>query len=522
MKNIDKWTVISSKGYANEVKEIDFYFVLTLHVVCGIATNEHLKSEIDSLYNENLTSAILAYQKSPLYNHPFFRSFVATDEKKIIKVASLYAMYEIEQNGREFFLRMLNKGYKRIVDYVERTTVLNMNSFTDFLKNRSVDHLADTHMYIQIGIGLYIGGEQWVNNKDQLAVEMIKGLVSNVQDVINGDIVFSKRNENELAALRKFNTVFHVKIARTENADALIDKIESFHGSQIRDKNIDSFYDKLYKQSFSRYQKPLSLMLRLHGLNDTNFYADTSLSREEFIDIYTSFQIVLEKERVKEDDFEFFSVACFLLIVLVKQYNNLRHEYIDKEYEENFALVQENNALKTKNDELRNADQIYRDRIAELEAKLEQQNGYIQSLEKKVKEQESSIQEDALLRQEVLALREYVFREENEVDLSEDITQETKIDHLKIAVVGGHQRWHARIKQEYPQIRTVSPDEKTIDLSFLNNMDIVCFETSYSNHTIYKKALSVLEGNKVSIQYANGSVNPNTLAYQLSKVKLPV
>lgn len=523
MNDITKWTIVGQYKSPKEIEHIDFYFVLTLHVICGIGTHKQLKDEIESIYNENLSSAITAYRESPLFNHPFFHSFVATDEKMIIKVASNYAMYEKEQKGREFLLRMIHKGYKRIEDYMSRINLINMDHLTSFLKERSPEYLPDSHMFTQIAIALYIGGQKSVNHKGEFTIEMIKELSRSVCHVINGDSVFVDRSKNEFEALRKFQSIFNVKIDRTQNADALIEKIEHFHGIQLR-KRPDvqrDFHNHLYKQSFSRYQKPLSLMMRLQGLNDTHFYANTTMSREEFTDIYTSFQDALQKERVKEEEFELFTVACFLLIVLIKQYKHLRHDYIDKEYEDTFAIVQENNKLKAKNDELRNADQIYRDRISELEAKLEKQDEYIASLERKVKEQEGSVKEDELLRQEVLALREYVFSEENEVDLTEDITQDIKIDHLKVAVVGGHQRWHTRIKQEYPQIRTVSPDEKTIDLSFLNNMDIVCFETSYSNHSLYHKAMNVLGGSDVSIHYINGSVNPNTLAYQIGKVKLP-
>lgn len=86
--------------------------------------------------------------------------------------------------------------------------------------------------------------------------------------------------------------------------------------------------------------------------------------------------------------------------------------------------------------------------------------------------------------------------------------------------MGGHQRWHSKIKQAYPSIRTITPDEVNLDFSFLANKDIVCFETTYSNHSIYHKALSELNETDVTLHYFNGQRNVYQLAKELHNIKI--
>lgn len=523
MDNEIKW-IVQAKNEENEIRDIDFAFVLKIHTIFAIGIHGQLKEEIDTLYNERIEDALVAYRNSPLYNHPSFRSFVATDEKMIIKVAALYSMYELKQEGRSFLLKMVNKGYKRIVDYVRRNPIINMDHLSSFLKERSSDYLPDMHLFIQTGVAMYIAGANCISPKESFAIEIVKELCGNVSKYINTDNVFeSERSKNELSALRKFQELTQVKFARSENMDALIARIEEHHSKEaknkVRAKITNDTFQWVYRQTFVRYQKPLSSIMRIYGLNDFNFYSKTKITREEYTDIYTLFLDSIQKERVKEEDFEVILVASFLLVVLVKQYKELRNAYIEEEGESIFKIVDELNRLKNRNEQLKTAEQVHKTKSSELESKVKDQEEYIKNLERQLREKEHAITSDESLRKEVIALREHVFSEENEFTIADDTVEKPNIEHLKVAIVGGHPRWHAKIKAEYPHIRTILPDEKTIDFSFLSNMDIVCFETSYSNHVLYKKAISALNNTDVSFQYINGSISPEDLAHRLQQVK---
>jgi len=136
-----KWIIKVSDHKKGKSIEIDMDIVLLIYVTIAIATHEELHNEINTLYEEHKWNAALAYQTSPYFNHPSFRSFVATDEKRIIKTAFLFALYEKEGTGKDFAMKFLRNGYKRIYDYIERNPKLNTLNFIDYIQNRHFEYL---------------------------------------------------------------------------------------------------------------------------------------------------------------------------------------------------------------------------------------------------------------------------------------------------------------------------------------------------------------------------------------------
>lgn len=190
---------------------------------------------------------------------------------------------------------------------------------------------------ILFGISLFIAGKDWVDTNDVLAIERVEILVEMIIKFTDKDEFFSEeRKENELPALKAFQSLTQVKLGQKENLDELIGKIEKHIYSTINvtlkkgfNQNLFEKYDaEFLRQPFNRYIRPLSAILRINGLNDLSFYAKTVITRDEFIDAYLIFRNAVEKERLVEDDYESFIVASSLIFMLVKQYKELRDAYI--------------------------------------------------------------------------------------------------------------------------------------------------------------------------------------------------
>lgn len=70
-----------------------------------------------------------------------------------------------------------------------------------------------------------------------------------------------------------------------------------------------------------------------------------------------------------------------------------------------------------------------------------------------------------------------------------------EMKHLKVAVVGGHPKYHAQLKQDWPtHILTIGPDEMNFDQKKLKKYDVIVLSSSHSSHSLYERAFDYLKG----------------------------
>ena len=100
--------------------------------------------------------------------------------------------------------------------------------------------------------------------------------------------------------------------------------------------------------------------------------------------------------------------------------------------------------------------------------------------------------------------------------LVEEPSYNDKIEHLQIAVIGGHQKYHAQLKQEMKSdMLTIGPDDLNFDPRKLLKYDVVVFTSGYTNHSLYNKAFNYLKKHNAKSNCLMLQTQPN--AKQLSK-----
>ena len=100
--------------------------------------------------------------------------------------------------------------------------------------------------------------------------------------------------------------------------------------------------------------------------------------------------------------------------------------------------------------------------------------------------------------------------------LVEELSYNEKIEHLQIAVIGGHQKYHAQLKQEMKSdILTIGPDDLNFEPRKLLKCDVVVFTSGYTNHSLYNKAFNYLKKHNAKSNCLMLQTQPN--AKQLSK-----
>lgn len=94
-----------------------------------------------------------------------------------------------------------------------------------------------------------------------------------------------------------------------------------------------------------------------------------------------------------------------------------------------------------------------------------------------------------------------------------------QISHLRLAVVGGHQKYHAQLKSalKNDQLLCINPDSLNFDPKKLSNYDVIVFSSGYSNHSLYNKAFDYLKrnGEKEKCLMLKTQPNANGLAERI-------
>lgn len=136
-----------------------------------------------------------------------------------------------------------------------------------------------------------------------------------------------------------------------------------------------------------------------------------------------------------------------------------------------------------------------RDRIRELQRDADEAVNRIQALETD--------------REELIALRNYAYSQRDEDD---DIPEEDELSKMrdvisekKIAIIGGHQKWHNKLRKLFPKWSLIYMDEyKSVTESMLENKDFVFFFTDYITHKSYKKCVRMLRDKGIEFGYLKG------------------
>ena len=163
--------------------------------------------------------------------------------------------------------------------------------------------------------------------------------------------------------------------------------------------------------------------------------------------------------------------------------------------------------------------------IAELRKKLNQKEMECKQLKSQFAAANSAKKETEQLlnkyendRNELIALREFAYRLEQEVPE----IQQTSVDEMKAAIadksyviIGGHVNWVNKLKSEFPNWTFILPSAyKTVDAGGLDNKDMIFFFTDHISHVAYGKFVAIARERNIPFSYLHG-VNMEQIIKQI-------
>ena len=115
---------------------------------------------------------------------------------------------------------------------------------------------------------------------------------------------------------------------------------------------------------------------------------------------------------------------------------------------------------------------------------------------------------------EVIALRNFIFTLEQDDIVSDDTntSYSEELNKLKGVIIGGHPNWQNKMKESLDWT-FISPDF-SINEDLIKNADVVIFNVSYLNHSLYYKAIDIIKENNIQMGY----IKSTNIQYAISEM----
>lgn len=118
----------------------------------------------------------------------------------------------------------------------------------------------------------------------------------------------------------------------------------------------------------------------------------------------------------------------------------------------------------------------------------------------------TKLAEEKKNRQELYSLREFLFSlDQQEGYQEEEAYNLDELKTFKAVLIGGHERWQARMKELLPEFVFIHPDNKAFDARLLESVPTIFICTNYLNHAIYNKAMDYIANKDVKVRYIHKS-----------------
>lgn len=134
------------------------------------------------------------------------------------------------------------------------------------------------------------------------------------------------------------------------------------------------------------------------------------------------------------------------------------------------------------------------------------------------KEAEAILEKAQADRQELIALREFVYNMEHSIPEPDQLSTERMkeaISSKRYVIIGGHVNWINKLRAEFPGWTYIPlTSYNTADPSVLDNKDMIFFFTDYISHTAYTKFIHIARDRKMKFSYLHG-VNMDQVIKQI-------
>ena len=253
----------------------------------------------------------------------------------------------------------------------------------------------------------------------------------------------------------------------------------------------------------------------LEGLSSLSLFRELEFKRSDIKELVLSY---LAADEIKKQNLSFnaYLLPAMHLKGMCKAYNKVKEMYFQNNKETMYVEVSalKKDLLRARSDlkmqENRN-EQLLNIQNEKVESLLSE-NVQLEKQIKKLQEQINQIQAES---KEIVALRNYIFKQEEIEQTDENVDINTikldKINEVKGMIVGGHINWQNKLREMIPSWRIIKAGVNTLDENIILNSNIVVFNTAHLNHSLYYRIIDVIRNTDVKIGYISSTNIENAL-----------
>lgn len=422
---------------------------------------------------------------------------------QLYSIINLKEKYESEEKAYEYVESLIIKGHKRIYDYYKRNPKLQIENISDFIESRYGGDIENLRMLL-ISMYLFLQAtNEGINiHKSPYFVEYYCYNLSMqvlLEILLDNEIVL--KQEEERRALEAFKKRTSIRLQRDTYISDIFNGMEKTAISSLTSKELFQVKNSpnkitlLYKKGFPKYLKMFFGDLAMKKLDDVKFPENIKYSRKHLFDAYSMYLLNVQDGRFEanEDTLDLIIAFSIFSAVVFTRYDELVND-LEKTYHllNQTSIRNAEAELKLKQKKIEEQVRETNSNMSQIESRNKDLMAYIEKLENELKSKNDIEEEYESLKREVVVLRETVFNEpeENTFIIESSTYQEYEKSILlnsKVALFGGHSNFANRLKEDIPHLRHIEVTDKTLDLSFVHQMDIIIFFTSYNNHTLYNR-----------------------------------
>lgn len=452
----------------------------------ALAQARHIYLDIDEVYAVRKEEYYHCAKKSEYYSSVIGKEkSLITEEyyKKCVGIIEYFNSIKDDESYEKIY-RLFKKAYKKTYSYFKNKTEeeFDLDKYAEDLKSY-----------------LFKLDDDDFNNNFTAAIFFTGGKAKNMESI------------TELLELRWNH---YCGFRRISNED-IAEKQKTALNSLYR-KLPGNIIDKELLSSQKHTIPAIDFIYDLEKLSFGSVFRDLQLSSKDVKDV-----ILAYIEGKGEIDFDSYIIPALHIKAMCKAYNLVKEMYFDNNketmYVEIGAIKKElSKAREALQDEEANNNQRVRT-IEEKNVKLQEENDF---LKRRIKELEFEMQHNQSHSKEVIALREYIFKQEVEEmsDCTKIDNQETdEINSIGGIIIGGYPNWQRKIKEYLPDWRYINAGVNTLDSNVIANSPVIIFNTQYLNHSLYYKIMDIVRDSDIHIGYIS-KTNPENSIKEISGI----
>lgn len=460
--------------YEYELNLMPFYAL-------ALSNKSFIYKDIDNLYKQRKEEYYVCGKISEFYDCVMAKECSLIVEeyfKKCIGIFEYSEKYgEDDKELDEEIRKLFRKGYRKVYLYFKnfsKEDEIDMKKFfSDFFKNR-LDLINDDEINSSAVAAVFFT----MGYKNIVNMEFIHASLFTQWRFYQGEKRLTlegteKRYEIEVTSYLK-------KVPKTIFNEILMAKETKYHGYE--------FLFDLEKLSLS-------------------IFSELSFNTDDIKKMILSY-ICTKNNYQFDEPFEDYIHHTLFLLGMCKAYkkakeiyfaNNKETMYIElgtikRELEDCKSLLR---IEKAKNDSLIRQQK-------EADQSLMEENEILRRENQRLKAEIEKMQNDS---KEVIALREYVFKENNDIgidDNGKDVDLSI-LNNLKGIIIGGHPNWQNKLKIMLPEWKFISTEISSINPALIKGTAIVIINTTYFKHSLYYGLINLIRNEDIALGYISST-----------------